>query len=299
MAGADDWEDLELFRALEFYKRGRRQESMRVLREVIRANPRSEQAWLLLAKIVPETDKKIYCFERVLKLNPNNRTAQQTLLALRRYPKSASVHFKSSSSTHKQTAEKETLSGWIVAGILGAGLLVVFGIVVLVVWFSRPSSSSTQTRTVGPITLPPTWTPIPTNTPVPTRTPTPKPSPTSYCPESDVQSYLDITTALLGEIHEENKAMDAVGGALGALSSPRVSSQIAQWTQQHIDMAKKISVPPCLQTAHQFYLNFLQYRYNTFAEAARGHYQSALDWIQKSDVALQQWSRAVDEVVKR
>jgi tetratricopeptide (TPR) repeat protein len=54
-------------------------EARRHLMAVVRANPRHEQAWLLLASVVPEVDQAIDCLKRVLALNPNNTRAREWL----------------------------------------------------------------------------------------------------------------------------------------------------------------------------------------------------------------------------
>jgi len=283
-----------LDKARHLYQKGQSQLALQIVRQVLQSNPTSEQGWLLLAYLVrKDKQKAIYCLRKVLSINPNNQEAR---LALAKYQQSRKSTL---SQKHEKKKGGDRMQQLVVGGVVGVVLLLSIVVGVLAISLKRSASYVQPQRPIAPITLPPTWTPqVPTSTPTPTRTSTPKPSPTSsYCPKADVQLYIEMTSSLLGEIHDENKAMDAVGGPVGALSSPRVSSQIAQWTQQHIDDAKKFPVPPCLQKAHQFFLEFLQYRYNTFAEAARGHYQSALDWVQRSDAALQQWSQAADEAV--
>jgi pimeloyl-ACP methyl ester carboxylesterase len=47
--------------------------------QVVKADPNSEQGWLLLGKCVPGSDQKKYCFERVLGINPDNTEVHQNL----------------------------------------------------------------------------------------------------------------------------------------------------------------------------------------------------------------------------
>jgi len=54
-------------------------EARRLLTEVVRANPRHEQAWLTLASVLTDLHQAIDCLKRVLALNPNNATAKEWL----------------------------------------------------------------------------------------------------------------------------------------------------------------------------------------------------------------------------
>jgi len=65
--------------ALAAIQVGRRDAARKMLVEVVRANPRHEQAWLALASVVDDRDKAADCLKRVLALNPKNATALQWL----------------------------------------------------------------------------------------------------------------------------------------------------------------------------------------------------------------------------
>ena len=55
------------------------EKARRLLVEVVRANPRHEQAWLALASVLTDMEQAIDCLQRVLTLNPNNATAKEWL----------------------------------------------------------------------------------------------------------------------------------------------------------------------------------------------------------------------------
>jgi tetratricopeptide (TPR) repeat protein len=55
------------------------EQARRLLVEVVRANPRHEQAWLALASVLTDMDQAIDCLKRVLALNPDNATAKEWL----------------------------------------------------------------------------------------------------------------------------------------------------------------------------------------------------------------------------
>ncbi len=49
---------------------------------VVQANPNSEKGWLYLGHCLADPEKRITCYQRVLKLNPYNQEAQKALAAL-------------------------------------------------------------------------------------------------------------------------------------------------------------------------------------------------------------------------
>jgi tetratricopeptide (TPR) repeat protein len=63
-------------------KAGERERARQLLAQAVRANPRSEQAWLLLAGAVSDPDQRRSCLERVLKLNPDHPIAHKALGSL-------------------------------------------------------------------------------------------------------------------------------------------------------------------------------------------------------------------------
>lgn len=53
------------------------EEARNLLMTVVRADPKHEEAWLMLAWVVDDMDKALDCLDRVLTLNPNNPTAKE------------------------------------------------------------------------------------------------------------------------------------------------------------------------------------------------------------------------------
>jgi tetratricopeptide (TPR) repeat protein len=64
-------------------KAGERERARQLLAQAVRANPRSEQAWLFLAGAVSDPDQRRSCLERVLKLNPEHTIARKALGSLK------------------------------------------------------------------------------------------------------------------------------------------------------------------------------------------------------------------------
>jgi hypothetical protein len=67
--------------AIEAIKAGNKQLGQQLLAQILQADPNNEQAWLWMSAVVDE-DKRKYCIERVLKINPNNILASQALSEL-------------------------------------------------------------------------------------------------------------------------------------------------------------------------------------------------------------------------
>jgi tetratricopeptide (TPR) repeat protein len=61
-------------------KAKRNDEARKLLAEVLRLNPRHEDAWLALASVLTDMRQAIDCLKRVLAINPQNATAQEWLV---------------------------------------------------------------------------------------------------------------------------------------------------------------------------------------------------------------------------
>jgi thioredoxin-like negative regulator of GroEL len=71
-----------LQQAKDAVRAGRKAEAQELLRQVLQANPRSEQAWLVLAAAMNTAQQRSYCLQRALAVNPSNQQVQQELARL-------------------------------------------------------------------------------------------------------------------------------------------------------------------------------------------------------------------------
>ena len=72
-----------LKQAIEAIKSGDKATGKRLLiDEVIRTNPRNEQAWLWMTQAVEADEDRMNYLRHVLKINPNNEAAKRGLTAL-------------------------------------------------------------------------------------------------------------------------------------------------------------------------------------------------------------------------
>jgi tetratricopeptide (TPR) repeat protein len=76
----------ELLKQADYnFQRGNRELAKKYLSELISTHPNEEAAWMLFARVVEEKERKIECFERVIKINPNNTEAKIGLARIQ-YP---------------------------------------------------------------------------------------------------------------------------------------------------------------------------------------------------------------------
>ena len=66
----------------EALRGGERTRARQLLAQAVRADPSSQQAWLLLAGAVTDSEQRRSCLERVLRLNPDHAIARKALGAL-------------------------------------------------------------------------------------------------------------------------------------------------------------------------------------------------------------------------
>ncbi len=64
------------------YKAGDKPRAVAVLAQLVQQYPHSERGWFLLGMSMDAADKREYCFQRVLEINPNNADAQKHLAFL-------------------------------------------------------------------------------------------------------------------------------------------------------------------------------------------------------------------------
>jgi tetratricopeptide (TPR) repeat protein len=73
----------ELLKQADYnYQRGNRELAKKYLSDLIAAYPNEEAAWLLLAKVVEEKERKIECYKRALKINPGNTETRIALVRI-------------------------------------------------------------------------------------------------------------------------------------------------------------------------------------------------------------------------
>jgi len=114
----------ELLKQADYnFQRGNRELAKKYLAELISSYPNEEAAWLLLARVVEEKERKIECFERAIKINPKNT---ETKIALTRiqFPSQTLPKHKIADNNSVQIPKsvKNLLRGAIITSVILLGL---------------------------------------------------------------------------------------------------------------------------------------------------------------------------------
>lgn len=75
--------DPALQEAIALAKQGQRKEAQALVSRLIKSDPNSADAWIVMAQIVDDNAKAIQCWEQVLRIRPGDQRAQQFLAKLR------------------------------------------------------------------------------------------------------------------------------------------------------------------------------------------------------------------------
>src|SRR5512143_250947 len=70
--------------AIDAAKRGENNKALELLKQALAANPNDIDAWLVVAAVVEQPERKRQCLNRVLSLDPTNRIARDELLEMDR-----------------------------------------------------------------------------------------------------------------------------------------------------------------------------------------------------------------------
>lgn len=76
--------------AIQAVKDGDKRRARRILRELIKRDPKNEEAWLLFADVAQRRDDTIKCLKQAIKINPSNVIAREKLS---KYSSPSMLHF--------------------------------------------------------------------------------------------------------------------------------------------------------------------------------------------------------------
>lgn len=122
-----------LEQAVAHIQAGELEQGKILLAGLLKQNPRDENAWLWLALCVTDKEQERYCFDRVLKINPQNQYAIEGLRRLNN-PVPPPTH----PDVKQQQPVEEGGAGDIILtlAIVGIGLFLV-GLFVYAWWIAR------------------------------------------------------------------------------------------------------------------------------------------------------------------
>jgi len=119
--------------AVAHIQAGELEKGKQILAQVLKQNPRDENAWLWLALSVTDREQERYCFERVLKINPQNQFAIE---GLRRLDNPVSPPTQPKVEQQKPVEEGRPSDVILTLAIVGIGLFLV-ALFVYAWWIAR------------------------------------------------------------------------------------------------------------------------------------------------------------------
>ena len=129
----------ELLKQADYtFQRGNRELAKKYLTDFLAQYTNEESAWMLMARIEEESERQIVCYERVLKLNPNNSEAKIWLARIKFPAKTLPKHHLINKDLYQTSSPfKNLLRG---VGIF-AVLAILFGTTSYVVARNNPESA--------------------------------------------------------------------------------------------------------------------------------------------------------------
>lgn len=126
----------ELFKQADYtFQRGNRELAKKYLTEYLAAHPKDEAAWMLMARIEEKKEGIIQCYERVLKINPNNNEAKLGLVRIRSKANPTLPNLKGVPAPNKNRLR---------VGLLALAVVTLFATTSLVIARNNPASQMAQ-----------------------------------------------------------------------------------------------------------------------------------------------------------
>jgi hypothetical protein len=123
--------DEKLQEAISLYNKGDKSQASKLFAEIVRHEPNNSVAWYGLALCVDDPERKIYCLQRVLSLDPSNQKARQRLDKLQA-TKSSISHQQVSETRHTPPVAKRTSSfkhsAVIICGVVGVIIVAILAL---------------------------------------------------------------------------------------------------------------------------------------------------------------------------
>lgn len=141
----------ELFKQADYtFQRGNRELAKKYLTDFLAAYPNDEKAWMLMARIVEEKERKVECYQRVLKLNPNNNEAKIGIVRVNSVSPTLPRTTENTKQWHvKQKPHKNRLRGILITVIV----FILFSATTLAMAMNNPQSRVAQFLAIATPTL--------------------------------------------------------------------------------------------------------------------------------------------------
>lgn len=132
-----------LEQAVAYIKAGEIEKGKQLLIEVLRQNPRDENAWLWMSRCVTTSEQKEYCFQKVLAINPQN---QHAIEGLKRLNNPVSINPPTQPKANQQQSVKKkglsTVGAIAVVGLVLFTFSLIGCFVVIVLFRNQPTTAS-------------------------------------------------------------------------------------------------------------------------------------------------------------
>lgn len=143
----------ELFKQADYtFQRGNRELAKKYLTEFLSAYPNDEAAWMLMAKIEDEKERKEQCYQRVLKINSNNNEAKIGLARVTSV--SPTLPLPKRSNTVPFQTYQRSYSGQLRVVLIVFIMVTLFGATTLVMARNNPDSQLARILPLATPTIP-------------------------------------------------------------------------------------------------------------------------------------------------
>src|SRR5688572_8705267 len=140
----------ELFKQADYtFQRGNRELAKKYLTDFLGMYPNDIPAWMLLAKVVEEKERKIECYQHVLKISPNYSEAKIGLARI----KSANSTLPRKENTAPWQARQKPYKNRLRGILVGVFIFLLFGATTLVMARNNPQSKFAQFLTIATPTI--------------------------------------------------------------------------------------------------------------------------------------------------
>ena len=142
----------ELLKQADYtFQRGNRELAKKYLAELLTKYPNEESAWMLMARMVEEKERKVECYEHALKINPGNNEAKLGLVRLNPSDKTLPLRgFVNSAPIPVSSPVRNAFRSVVIVAVL----ILIFGTSTFVVARNNPDTG------VAKLIIPATPTPL-------------------------------------------------------------------------------------------------------------------------------------------
>jgi hypothetical protein len=131
-----------LEQAYSYINAGDIETAKQLLAQILKQNPNDENAWLWMSRCVTTTEQKRYCFDRVLKINPQNQGAIEGLKRLNNpvppNPPPKVIHQQPIKPVKKKRPDKKRI-----IAVMGLGVAICSICGVFIILLLNPSNGAT------------------------------------------------------------------------------------------------------------------------------------------------------------